>query len=341
MKETPRIMVSGEEVTGAVLKVKDGDLGTKLQIKISAGLYEDAEAELDADKLVRTPQMKVTLKPREGSVKLNINLGGKEFSCVETLRPADSMAQSLQRGTFNGYKVTRRQNSDEYDIDITSNRATIAGKTEGKDETKPSPMITRIVALVVALVIGIAAGVMIERSLASDDFGEVEEAVLEETALLDDTVTTSVPVAVEETPTQAPAEPVQDEQHQQLQSASTQPVKTNSANAIVSYDALTAEEKADLVYLKKENKWSPSKVKSQRFKDMFTQLNNGNIDCLIHLFSNLDIAHVNGYVKIIIADIPKLTAEEREKSKKYLKVNDNGNIATSWAAKKIGEMAKD
>ena len=104
---------------------------------------------------------------------------------------------------------------------------------------------------------------------------------------------------------------------------------------------MTADEKDDLAYLKKENKWSPSKVKSQRFKDMFIQLNNGNIDCLIPLFSNLDDKHVNGYVKIIVADIPKLTADEREKSKKYLKVNDKGNIATSWAAKKIGEMAKN
>jgi hypothetical protein len=55
VKETPRIMVNGEEVEGAVLKVKDSDLGSKLHIKISAGLYEDAEAELEADKLVRTP----------------------------------------------------------------------------------------------------------------------------------------------------------------------------------------------------------------------------------------------------------------------------------------------
>ena len=340
VKETPRVMVNGEEVVGAVLKVKDSDLGTKLRIKISAGLYEDAEAELEADKLVRTPQMKVTLKPREGSVKLNITLGGKEFSYVETLRPADPLAQSLQRGTFNGYKVTRRQNSDEYDVDIASNRTVVAGKTEDKDESKPSPMITRIVALVVALVIGIAAGVMIERSLSSDGVEEVEEIAPEETALLDDTVTAPETAKPAETPEQAPAAPVQEEQ-QPAAPTPAKPAQTNSAKAITSYDALTADEKDDLAYLKKENKWSPSKVKSQRFKDMFTQLNNGNIDCLIPLFSNLDDKHVNGYVKIIVADIPKLTADEREKSKKYLKVNDKGNIATSWAAKKIGEMAKN
>jgi hypothetical protein len=320
--------------------VKDSDLGTKLHVRISVGLYEDAVADLDADKLVRAPHMKVTLKPRVGSVKLNAMIGGKEFSCVENLSPSEPLAQSLQRGTFNGYKVTRRQNSDEYDIDIASNRTVAAGKTEDKDESKPSPMITRIVALVVALVIGIAAGVMIERSLSSDGVEEVEEIAPEETALLDDTVTAPETAKPAETPEQAPAAPVQEEQ-QPAAPTPAKPAQTNSANAITSYDALTADEKDDLAYLKKENKWSPSKVKSQRFKEMFNQLNAGNIDCLIPLFSNLEDKYINGYMKHIVVNIPKLTAEEREKSKKYLKVNDKGNIAISWADKKIAEMAKD
>lgn len=334
VRALPRVMVNDETTSGSILKVKDSDLGTKLKIKISAGLYEDAEAEIEADKLVRAPQMKVTLKPKIGGVKLNVSIAGKEFSCVETLGPTDPLSQSLQRGTFNGYKVTRRQNADEYDIDIASGRSAVVGGQGGSDGEANNSMLVRIVVLVVVLFIGIAGGVILERYLSSGDVSDVEEVVEEsETGLLDDKN-----ASIEEELVVAP-QPSSESQQSAPAVVPTQ--QANDAAAISAYDALSADEKADLAYLKKENKWSPNKVKSQRFKDMFVQLNNGNIDCLIPLFSNLDIKHVNGYVKIIIADLPKLTPEEREKSKKYLKVNDKGNIATSWAAKKIGEMAKD
>lgn len=344
VRAIPRITINDEETQGSVLKVKDTDLGTKLRIKIAAGLYEDAEAELEADKLVRAPQMKVTLRPRVGGVKLNINIAGKEFSCVETLSPTDPVSQSLQKGTFNGYKATRRQNSDEYDIDVTSGRSAVVGgnANNANDETS-STLLRKIVILVVVFAVGLAGGVLLERSLSSDDTEVAEELVAEETALLDDkqdAKDSSVVVAQESTPQPEPQPEVAQPKAEEKVVETPQP-KVVGGNAITSYDALTADEKADLAYLKKENKWEPKKVKSQRFKEMFNQLNAGNIDCLIPLFSNLDIEHVNGYVKIIIADIPKLSAEEREKSKKYLKVNDKGNIATSWAAKKIGEMAKD
>ena len=70
---------------------------------------------------------------------------------------------------------------------------------------------------------------------------------------------------------------------------------------------------------------------------MFTQLNNGNFDCLVTLFGALPDEHVNGYAKALVKNIPNLSAEEREKSRKYLKVNDKGYIPMSWAAKKVGK----
>lgn len=343
VRAVPRITINDVETQGTVLKVKDTDLGTKLRIKIAAGLYEDASAELEADKLVRAPQMKVTLRPRVGGVKLNINIAGKEFSCVETVSPTDPLSQSLQKGTFNGYKATRRQNSDEYDIDITSGRsAVVGGNAKGSNGESSSSLLKKIVILVVVFAVGIAGGVLLERSLKSDGFEDTEELVVEETALLDDKKDANDSSIVEQETTPQPemqpevAQPVVEEK-----TIETPQPKVVGGNAIASYDVLSEDEKADLAYLKKENKWEPKRVKSQRFKEMFNQLNAGNIDCLIPLFSNLDTKYVNGYVKIIIADLPKLTPEEREKSKKYLKVNDKGNIATSWAAKKIGEMAKN
>ncbi len=344
VRVVPRITINDEETQGSVLKIKDTDLGTKLRIKIAAGLYEDAEAELEADKLVRTPQMKVTLRPRVGGVKLNINIAGKEFSCVETLSPTDPINQSLQKGVFNGYKATRRQNSDEYDIDVTSGRsAAVSGNVNRENDETSNTLLRKIVILVVVFAMGIAGGVLIERTLSSDGVYEAEELVAEETALLDDkqdTKDSSVDVNQDSKP-QPETEPEIEQPVVENKVEETSQPKVVGGNAITSYEGLSEDEKADLSYLKKENKWEPKKVKSQRFKEMFNQLNAGNIDCLIPLFSNLESKYVNGYVKIIIADLPKLTPEEREKSKKYLKVNDKGNIATSWAAKKIGEMASN
>ncbi len=355
VRVVPDITVDNVLSHGSVVKIKSTDLGKKLHIKISAGLYEDAEDDIEADRLVKAPQMRVTLKPRIGGVKLNINIGGKEFSCVETLSPSDPISQSLQRGSFNGYKATRRQNSDEYDIDVTSGRSATVGskrhKPSTESESQYNPLLARIVMIVVALAIGVAVGVLIERGITSSDF--LFDNASQETALIEDDVFAEVADSEDVSATQKNEDsaenvqslPVQVEpEAQQPDAANEQPVSSTVVGgvaAITSYDALSDEEKADLAYLKKENKWEPAKVKSKRFKEMFVQLENGNIDCLIPLFGSLDIAHVNGYVKIIITNIPKLTAEGREKSKKYLRVNDAGSIATSWAAKKIGEIANE
>ena len=320
VKELPNITINDEVVTGSVLKVRDRDLGTKLHVRISVGLYEDAVADLDADKLVRAPHMKVTLKPRVGSVKLNAIIGGKEFSCVETLSPSEPLAQSLQRGVFDGYKVKRRENTDEYDIDMSSKKGAATILKGGSSDGRPISNVVRIAALVVAVVIGLAIGVLLERSLTSGSDSEYS--------------------GVDSTAQTAPLDGVTASNGtSQTQSGSA--AQTSSVAAISSYDALTDDEKADLAYLKKEDKWMPGKVKSQRFKDMFKDLNAGNIECLVSLFSNLDVKYVNGYMAHIVVNIPKLSADEREKSKKFLKVNAEGNIAISWADKKIAEMAKN
>lgn len=355
VRAVPRITVNGVPSPGSVVKVKDTDLGSKLRIKISAGLYEDAEDEIDASRLVKAPQMRVSLKPRVGGVKLNITIGGKEFSCVETLAPSDPLYQSLQRGTFNGYKATRRQNSDEYDVDVTSGRSASVGggprvmKPGNNDSTKNS-LLTRIITILITFAIGIAGGVIIERSISSTEetpvVAESQEAEdnHENSALIDQPAEEATSPAESKTTEESAANEQSESEQSESEKAEEPaeepaPAETQEApktNAI-KYETLTAEEKADLAYLKKADKWEPGKVKSQRFKDMFTQLNNGNIDCIVPLFSGLADEHVNGYAKALAKNIPNLSAEKKEKSKKYLKVNDKGYIPMSWAAKNVGK----
>lgn len=350
IKTIPRITVNDVPSPGSVVKVKDSDLGSKLHIKIVAGLYEDAEDEIDANLLVKAPQMRVTLKPRVGGVKLNVNIGGKEFSCVETVSPSDPLSQSLQRGTFNGYKVTRRQNTDEYDIDVTSGRSAAVGggsriSPRGGDDSNRNPIFARIILIVVTFAIGIGAGVILGLSLSSTEESantenvEMADSVKPEESALIDTkkdVVVQEEVQPEEVKVEEPAEEPKPEEKPVDE---TKPAETPAAPTVnaIKYETLTADEKADLAYLKKADKWEPTKVKSQRFKDMFTQLNNGNIDCLVPLFSGLADEHVNGYAKAVVKNIPNLSADQKEKSKKYLKVNDKGYIPMSWAAKNVGK----
>lgn len=343
VRAVPRITVNDIPSTGSVVKVKDTDLGTKVRIKISAGLYEDAEDEIEADRLVKAPQMRVTLKPRVGGVKLNITIGGKEFSCVETLSPSDPLCQSLQRGTFNGYKATRRQNTDEYDIDVTSGRSASVGgsknvKTKERDEeNNKNSLLSRIIVVLVTFAIGIAGGVILERSINSDSSQSAQtEDTHEQSALIDTPDSTKAQHPITEQPAEQPA---QETSVSETPAPVLTPTPTPTTNNI-SYESFNDDEKADIAYLKKTDRWKASEMKSQRFKDMFVQLNNGNIECLIPLFSGLDKEHVNGYVIQIVEDLPKLSAEEKEKAKKYLNDKEKGNIAISWACKKIGEMAK-
>ncbi len=350
VRAVPRITVNDVPSTGSVVKVKDTDLGTKMRIKIAAGLYEDAEDEIDADRLVKAPQMRVTLKPRVGGVKLNITIGGKEFSCVETLGPSDPLCQSLQRGTFNGYKATRRQNTDEYDIDVTSGRsATVGGnktvRTKDSDnENSKNTLLSRIIMVLVTFAVGLAGGVILERSISSGSEAVTAqtEDTHEQSALIDNAKDDSAKVqqpAKDESVDMAEEQPAKEEAKVEEPMPAPAPVPTQVAGGIASYESLSDDEKADIAYLKKADRWKASEMKSQRFKDMFAQLNNGNIECIVPLFANLEDKYVNGYVKQLVEYIPKLSAEEREKAKKYLNDKEKGNIAISWACKKIGEMA--
>ena len=103
---------------------------------------------------------------------------------------------------------------------------------------------------------------------------------------------------------------------------------------------MSEDEKADIKYLKSSDTWSSSKIKSQRFKNMFAQLNSGNIDCLNSNFGGYEKDYVNGYALSLISSIKKLSPEEREKAKRFLRESENGNIKMSWAASQIGKMAK-
>ena len=350
VRAVPRITVNGVSSPGSVVKVKDTDLGTKLHIKISAGLYEDAEDEIAADRLVRAPQMRVTLKPRVGGVKLNITIGGKEFSCVETLSPSDPLYQSLQRGTFNGYKATRRQNSDEYDVDVTSGRsASVSGggatrvpqMPKKNSEASKNSLLARIIIVLITFAIGIAGGVILERSVTSTE--EAPEVVAqaetnpEESALIDQPEDQPVKEEAKEEPKE---EPKKEEPKDEEQPKEETPEPEVKVEGVSSYDSLSDDEKADLKYLKDNDTWSSSKMKSQRFKDMFTQLNNGNIDCLTSIFGGLDKEYVNGYAIRIAKDLKRVPESKREKAKIYLRESEKGNIKMSWAASQISKMAK-
>lgn len=205
--------------------------------------------------------------------------------------------------------------------------------------------LNRICIAAVIFVVGIAAGVILERSISSDDdstpsteeIAEIEEANVEDTSATDATEETAPSAAEEESPK---PEVKEEEKPQNNNESEEKPTTPSEVKSIGSYESLSADEKADLKYLKENDAWASSKVKSQRFKDMFTQLNNGNIDCIVNIFSSIDKDYVNGYAIKIANAIPKLSSEEREKAKKLLCEDKGESIKLSWAAKKIGDMAK-
>lgn len=201
------------------------------------------------------------------------------------------------------------------------------------DLIKYNPYLAKIAIVVVIFVVGFAAGVMLERSMSMPE-GDVvlaqeesaEDALKNE--LAGEVETESQPMQPSETNTEEPK-------------AQTTPTLVVAQSSAKPFDSLTAEEQNDVKSLKADDVWSSSKVKSQRFKNMFAQLNSGNIDCLDATFNGYSKEHINGYVVNVISSIKKLTPEEREKAKKYLREDDGGEIKMSWAAKKIGEMAKN
>lgn len=217
-------------------------------------------------------------------------------------------------------------------------------RSSKEEERAPSTILTKIVAASVMLVIGFAGGVIFERAISSPEDkvvaqteGPIEEGALM-TAPSEDTMAPQPETSTEE----------KQPEEKQPEVKPTEEVKENNAtvstiaeNKPAAYEALSAEEKADMKYLKTSDTWSSSKVKSQRFKNMFAQLNGGNIDCLDAAFGSYERDYVNGYVVNIISSIKKLSPENKEKAKKYLREDDGGEIKMSWAAKKIGEMAKN
>ena len=214
----------------------------------------------------------------------------------------------------------------------------------GKEEERaPSTILTKIVAASVMLVIGFAGGVIFERAISSPEDKVVAqtEDPIEEGALMaapsEDTMAPQPETSTEE---KQPEEKQPEVKPTEEVEENNAPISTVAENKPVAYEALSAEEKADMKYLKTSDTWSSSKVKSQRFKNMFAQLNGGNIDCLDAAFGSYERDYVNGYVVNIISSIKKLSPENKEKAKKYLREDDGGEIKMSWAASQIGKMAK-
>ena len=227
---------------------------------------------------------------------------------------------------------------------LASVKANFASKKacEGKNDDNLnvySPHLVKIVVASIIFIVGFALGVVVERSIVSP-IGDVEVAQ-EQSESAEDALKNEL---AEVAPDPQPAQPLQQSEvkvEEPAPKAVPSPVATPTQGSAKPFSALTAEEQGDVKYLKSSDVWSSSKVKSQRFKNMFAQLNNGNIDCLDATFNGYSKEHINGYVVNVISSIKKLTPDEREKAKKYLREDDGGEIKMSWAAKKIGEMAKN
>lgn len=213
------------------------------------------------------------------------------------------------------------------------------------EERAPSTILTKIVAASVVFIVGFAGGVIFERAISSPEDNVVAQAEtsVEEGGLLiapsEDTMAPQPEATSESKEESKPETKLEEKTVEEPKKEETPaPVVTESKPA--AYDALSEEEKADIKYLKTSDTWSSSKVKSQRFKNMFAQLNSGNVDCLDATFGGLERDYVNGYVVNIISGLKKLSPENKEKAKKYLTEGKVGEIKMSWAASQIGKMAK-
>ena len=215
------------------------------------------------------------------------------------------------------------------------------GKKQEIDLNARDPFLTKIVVLVVIFVVGFASGVIVERLIdpPTDTVAQNETEATEsaDSAIMKELVQEVDAPQQEQPQKQAPV--VEQKKEETPAPVVTPPAPEVAKVSATAYESLNNEEKADVKYLKSSDSWSSSKVKSPRFKKMFAQLNSGNIDCLDATFKGYDKEHVNGYVVKVIDGVKKLSPENREKAKKYLK-EDKGEIKMSWAAKKIGEMSK-
>lgn len=212
-----------------------------------------------------------------------------------------------------------------------------------EDDFALNPTLAKIVAAAVIFTVGFAVGFIVEHSIGTSDVSEVEapsektvaeageSALIEELSEGDETPEQVQPAEKKEAaPNAEPAPKVE-----------PTPAPSVPQPTATPYTSLTAEEQADIKYLKSSDTWASSRVKSQRFKNMFAQLNSGNIDCLDAIFKGYEKDYVNGYATNVISGIKKLSPEEREKAKKYLREDDKGEIKMSWAASQIGKMANN
>ena len=223
-------------------------------------------------------------------------------------------------------------------------KANFASKKAGEEKTEDnlnaySPHLAKIVVASIIFVAGFALGVVVERSISSP----IGDAVVaqEQGESAEEALKNELAEVVPESQSAQSSQPSEVKVEEPAPKVTPAPVAAPTQGSAKPFNALTAEEQGDVKYLKSSDVWSSSKVKSQRFKNMFTQLNNGNIDCLDATFNGYAKEHINGYVVNVISSIKKLTPDEREKAKKYLREDDGGEIKMSWAAKKIGEMAKN
>lgn len=189
----------------------------------------------------------------------------------------------------------------------------------------------------VIFAVGAASGVLLERAIGSPD---VVPADTEATAEADGETAAEDAILAELNESDAQPQKESESQPQAPKVEEPKPAPATNVQPIGKYESLSEAEKADIKYLKENDAWASSKVRSPRFKNMFTQLNSGNIDAIITAFSGLEKDYVNGYAKKVISAIPKLSSDGREKAKKFLCEEKGETIKLSWAAKKIGEMAK-
>lgn len=84
------------------------------------------------------------------------------------------------------------------------------------------------------------------------------------------------------------------------------------------YRDLTADEKNDVAYMKKNDKWTKSSLKSKKFISAFDDLANVNISNLKRTFSGFQDKHLNLYIKAIISRYPDARPEQKEKFKEIV-----------------------
>ncbi len=76
---------------------------------------------------------------------------------------------------------------------------------------------------------------------------------------------------------------------------------------------LSPQERADVVYLKKNNIWNKDDLKSTRFIAIFNNLKNGNIEAIAAIFNGYDDKYVNSHLKNIIGKYKSASVDQKNK----------------------------